>query len=144
MPPDTGFVDLLVLQLLYKLIVYGPKRSNVQIISLIQLSNADNFKIARTLELQRWPLFRPKRTQKWDINQPISHIVENMHSIETWRIADSSIDGSKLLEVIQNMKKETSTTGSKLETVMIDCCSGITRNQCEAIGQLVNKIEIYA
>ena len=142
-PPDTGFVNSLVLPLLRKLILYGPKQSRVPIISLTQFSSTVNFKIARTLELRRWVLFRPPENHKWDITQPISDIVENILSFETLRIVDSAIDGSKLFKVIKNIKKETRKTVSKLDTVVIHCCSGITRNQCDSIGQLVNKMEIY-
>jgi hypothetical protein len=66
-----------------------------------------------------------------------------MGSIESLGCVDSVINGSELVKFVSGLKDTTKATTSKLEHIVIDCCTGITRDQCDAVTALVGKMEVY-
>ena len=143
-PPDTNFTRHLKLPKLSNLILYGPKLSTIGIVSLAQFTVSSVFSTVRHLELRRWSLFTPSSGGQWSIMVILNDVVDTMRSIATLKCVDSYIDGRLLTDFVEALKNTSANMeGSLLETVVIDCCSKITRGDCEAIALLVGKTEVY-
>jgi hypothetical protein len=142
-PLDTDFANSLDLPALKKIILYGPRASEIPTLSLAQFADNPNFKSVRDIEVREWPLFKPKQEEEWCIMKLMGDIVEKMRSVESLRCVGSVIKGSELVKLVSALKDTTETTGSKLEYVVLDCCTGITRDQSDEVSTLVGKLEIY-
>ncbi|KIM21891.1 hypothetical protein M408DRAFT_299763 [Serendipita vermifera MAFF 305830] len=67
-----------------------------------------------------------------------------MRSIVKLKCINSIIDGSSLVCLVKKLTSMEASSTAALETVIIDCCSGVTREDCDAIRRLVKKMKVYA
>ncbi|KIM21898.1 hypothetical protein M408DRAFT_333207 [Serendipita vermifera MAFF 305830] len=71
-------------------------------------------------------------------------ISDKLRSVKVIRCVDSHIDGESLISLVSQLQKTgNNQINSKLSTVVIDCCTGITRVQCEQLAGLVEKLVIH-
>jgi hypothetical protein len=113
-------------------------------VSLTSLAGSPPFTKIREVELRSWSLFKPNGGDEWSIMAPLNEILEKMRSIVSLKCFDSYIDGGRLVGFVATLKDTvTNVKGSLLETVVIDCCSSITRDDCETVATMVGKMEVY-
>jgi hypothetical protein len=71
-------------------------------------------------------------------------IADQLRLLETIRCADSFIEGECLVTLVKRLTDTTTNQSpSKLKKVIVDCCSGITRRDCELIAASVEKRIVY-
>lgn len=130
--------------LLRLLILYGPKLHNIVAPSLFPLSEHPNFQNVVEFELRNWPIYKPTGTQEWSIMPIVLAIANNLRSIEIIRCIDSHIDGENFISLISQLKKTgDNQSPSEQKTIEIDCCTGITRMQCDQLATLVDKLVVH-
>jgi hypothetical protein len=113
-------------------------------LSLKQLANSSVLKNVRDFELRSWSVFKPSGGEEWSVMLPLNEIVEKIRSIVTLKCVDSYIDGSRLVGLVTTLKDTIANVeGSTLGTVVIETCSGITRDDCEVVAAIVGKMEVY-
>lgn len=142
-PPDTNFTDSLRLPRLAKIVIYGPKTTTINRLSLIRLTDGAHFKKIQELELRNWKNLKPNAGEEWGVMSILGEIVKQLRSISTLHFVDNQVDGNRLVDIISALKDTTQMEDSLLNKVVIDCCSGITRDDCEKIGTLVGKVEVF-
>lgn len=145
-PPNTGFAHSLTLPMLRKVVLYGIQDLNLSApITLVQFASAIGLDKVHELELRNWP----HPVIRWlGIRLPgnihcITEIAGQMRSIVKLKCVESAFYSGSLVDLVEELTLYAKTTAT-LETVIIDRCSGVTRADCEAIGGLVKKMEIYA
>ncbi|KIM22052.1 hypothetical protein M408DRAFT_29059 [Serendipita vermifera MAFF 305830] len=143
-PPDTLWLENYRMPLLRLLILYGPKLHNIAASSLFPLSEHQDFQNAVEFELRHWPIYKPAGAQEWSIMLIVLAIANNLRSVEIIRCVDSHIDGENFISLISQLKKTGDDQNpSKLKTIDIDCCTGITRMQCDQLATLVDKLVVH-
>ncbi|KIM28719.1 hypothetical protein M408DRAFT_131809 [Serendipita vermifera MAFF 305830] len=141
-PPDMTFTNSLRLPKLARIVLYGPKTLTIARVSLNQFANSEHFKRMRELELRDWKIFKRGSDDEWSVMNTFEEIVAQMRSISTLHLVDSHIDGTRLFDIIDTLKDTTQAEDSLMSEVVVDCCSGITRDECEAIANMVGKVEV--
>jgi hypothetical protein len=125
-------------------VLYGPKLLTIAPISLMQLANSPVFRKVRDFELRSWSVFKPSGGEEWGVMLLLNEIVEKIRSIVTLKCVDSYIDGSRLVGLVATLKDTIANAeGSTLGTIVIDTCSGITRDDCEVVAAMMDKMEVY-
>ncbi|KIM22061.1 hypothetical protein M408DRAFT_324235 [Serendipita vermifera MAFF 305830] len=142
-PPNTGFACLLDLPMLEKVVLYGVQKSSPAVVmTLVHFANGIDLGRVRNLELRNWSYSqRYWGTFGQGAVGLITEVPDQMWSIVNLDCVESAIDGDSLVRLVMSITEASTTTA--LETVIIDCCSGITRADCDAIWRLVTKMEIY-
>ncbi|KIM28718.1 hypothetical protein M408DRAFT_329180 [Serendipita vermifera MAFF 305830] len=145
-PPDTGFTNSLRLPKLARIVLYGPKITTVNrvtlIASLTQFVGSEHFKRVRELELRDWKVFKPIGGDEWSVMSIFEEFVEEMHLISTLHLVDSYVDGTRLFDIIDTLMDTIQTEVSMLNKVVVNFCSGITQEECEMISNIVAKVEV--
>jgi hypothetical protein len=140
-PPDTVWMETVGFPLLRQLVLYGPKTRTLVSPQLIRLSQHSAFPQIRELGLLNWPRYTPPDAPSWSIMPLILAIADQLRLVETIRCADSFIEGECLVALVGRlMDTTTNQSPSKLKVVIVDCCSGITRRDCELIVASVEKL----
>jgi hypothetical protein len=141
-PTDTGFAQLIELPTLQTVILYGLKHVGDSFPSLAQFADIPSVQTIIKLELRDWVPPEDPPMPMWSIVTSLGEIIQKIRSVESLKCIDSFIQGARLVELITTLKRPPNMVSSKLEHIVIDCCTGITRDQCDAIGQMVEKLEV--
>jgi hypothetical protein len=143
-PPDNVWIEAVRFPLLQQLVLYGPKIRTVGSPELIKLSQHPDFPQVRELSLLNWPMYTPPNAPSWSIMPLILAIADKLRLVETIRCADSFIEGECLVTLVKLLMDTTANQSpSKLKTVIVDRCSGITQRDCELIAASVEKLVVY-
>jgi hypothetical protein len=143
-PPDNVWMETVGFPLLRQLVLYGPKTRTLVSPQLIKLSQHPDIPRIRELGLLNWPRYTPPDALSWSIMPLILAIADQLRLVETIRCADSFIEGECLVALVKRLTDATTNQSpSKLKVVIVDCCSGITRHDCELITASVEKLIVY-
>jgi hypothetical protein len=143
-PPDNVWIETLRFPLLRQLVIYGPKTQTVATPQLLKLSQHPDFPRVRELGVLNWPMYTPPDAPSWSIMPLILAIADQLRLVETIRCANSFIEGECLVTLVKRLTDTTTNQSpSNLKMVVIDCCSGITRRDCELIAASVEKLVVY-
>jgi len=143
-PPEDVWMGSLRFPLLRQLVLYGPKTQTLTSPQLINLSQHPDFHRIRELGLLNWPMYTPRNGLSWSIIPLILAVADHLHLVETIRCVDSFIKGECLVTLVKRLTDTTANQSpSNLKTVIIDCCTGITRRDCELIAASVEKFIVY-
>jgi hypothetical protein len=143
-PPDTEWLRIDRFPVLKHLVLHGPKNRAIISPSLVRLSQHASFHRIKNLEMQNWPLYKPTGTPPWSIMPLVLAIAEKLRHVEIIRCVNSFIEGECLVSLVKLLKDtNASQSPSRLNKVILDHCSGITRRDCEAIASSVEKLVVY-
>jgi hypothetical protein len=143
-PPDNVWIEALRFPLLRQFVLYGPKTRTLVSPQLTELSKHLDFTLITELGLLNWPMYTPPKEPSWSIMPLILTIVDKLRLVETIRCADSFIEGECLVTLVKLLTDTmTNQSPSKLKMVIVDCCSGITRHDCELVVASVEKLVVY-
>jgi hypothetical protein len=144
-PPDTDgpWIKDISLPSLKQLILYGPKSLTVGQPSLLGLAQHNDFHRIKELEFRNWPMYNPKGTPQWSIVPLILSIADHLRLVEIIRCVDSFIEGESLVTLVNLLiNRNGNQTPSSLNKVIVDCCTGITRSDCEQIAEVLEKLVV--
>lgn len=142
-PPDVVWIELVKLPVLHRLILYGPRSQTLEALSLASLVQHPDFHRVHELELQDWSRYTPANGASWTIIPLVLEIRDSLRMVEIIRCVDSFIEGECLVALVRLLKDTNANSiPSRLTTVVIDSCTGITRRDCEQIATLVEKLVV--
>ncbi|KAG8823669.1 hypothetical protein FRC19_003379 [Serendipita sp. 401] len=67
-----------------------------------------------------------------------------MPRVKRLKFVDSHVDGAGLLELLKSWRSSTENfTWPDLSEITLDCCTGLTRSDCESLKELVEKVNVF-
>ncbi|KAG8758332.1 hypothetical protein FRC14_000233 [Serendipita sp. 396] len=143
-PPIASLFESIDAPSLQQLNLCGPQ----SIAILIPIPPADGSKIrlqsVKQLEFHNWLdpiLIRGLKT--CDAVNTLRDWSAQMPQVRRLKFLDSYVDGNGLLDLLWSLKHENVLAGAGLEEITLDCCTGITRYECEELKELVGKVNVF-
>ncbi|KAG8821498.1 hypothetical protein FRC19_007709 [Serendipita sp. 401] len=142
-PPSTSLFQVADAQYLQQLILCGPKRTA----TVAPTSPAGNSKIrlqpVRYLEFRSWlPPGLISGVRSCDVVATFLDWVKQMPQVRKLKFVDSHVDGRRLLNLLRSWRVLEDSTGPQQWEITFDCCTGITRYECDELKRLVEKINV--
>ncbi|KAG8799696.1 hypothetical protein FRC16_004566 [Serendipita sp. 398] len=66
-----------------------------------------------------------------------------MPRVKRLKFVDSHVDGAGLLELLKSWRSSTENSTWRGTEITIDCCTGLTRSDCESLKEFVEKVKVF-
>ncbi|KAG8840918.1 hypothetical protein FRB91_005530 [Serendipita sp. 411] len=141
-PPATSLLQAIDACCLRQLVLYGPKRKAT--VSPIPPPHVSTIRLQSVtyLEFQNWldPRLIPGM-RDCDAISTLHNWGVQMPRVKKLKFVDSHVDGRRLLNLLTNWKIAKG-AGPRWE-ITLERCTGITRDECDALKGLVEKVNVF-
>ncbi|KAG8758333.1 hypothetical protein FRC14_000234 [Serendipita sp. 396] len=143
-PPAASLFQAVDACRVQQLVLYGPRRTA----TVAPTSPAGNSKIrlqpVRYLEFRSWlPPGWISGVRSCDVVVTFLDWVKQMPQVRKLKFVDSHVDGRRLLNLLRSWRVLEDSTGPQQWEITLDCCTGITRYECDELKGLVKKINVF-
>ncbi|KAG8752752.1 hypothetical protein FRC14_006738 [Serendipita sp. 396] len=144
-PPLTRLFQAVNVRSLQQLTLYGPKGTAT--IAPTPPPNGSRLRLETVvqMEFRSWlnPILVTGLTACGAVNT-LRDWGARMPRVRSLKFVDSHVDGVGLLDLLKSWRSSTeSSTWPDLSEITIDCCTGLTRSDCESLKEFVEKVNVF-
>ncbi|KAG8833416.1 hypothetical protein FRC18_003664 [Serendipita sp. 400] len=144
-PPLTSLFQAVNVRSLQQLTLYGPKGTAT--IAPIPPPNGSQLRLETVvqLEFRSWlnPILFTGLTACGAVTT-LRGWGTQMPRVKRLKFVDSHVDGNGLLELFKSWRSNVeSPIWPELSEITIDCCTGLTRSDCESLEEFVEKVNVF-
>ncbi|KAG8845182.1 hypothetical protein FRB91_002001 [Serendipita sp. 411] len=144
-PPLTSLFQAVNVRSLQQLTLYGPK--GTAMIAPAPPPNVSRLRLGTVVQLEFRSWLNPILVTGLTACGAVTTLRgwgTQMPRVKRLKFVDCHVDGVGLLDLLKSWRSSTeSSTWPDLSEITIDCCTGLTRSDCESLKEFVEKVNVF-
>ncbi|KAG8833415.1 hypothetical protein FRC18_003663 [Serendipita sp. 400] len=144
-PPLTSLFQAVNVRSLQQLTLYGPKGTAT--IAPTPPPNGSRLRLETVVQLEFRSWLKSKLVTRVTACGAVTTLRgwgTQMPRVKRLKFVDSHVDGAGLLDLLKSWRSSTeNSTWPDLSEITIDCCTGLTRSDCESLKQFAEKVNVF-